>query len=331
MKKIIYTLIGGLICINSFSQTLVKTDLEPQIGDNYEKHTIDNPASLDPGLDGLSQTWDLSNASYSSQNDYIYEIVDPSITPYTVPGATFVVRNYPVVGSGDSGYVYFKDTTNGYYVVKEIGYLLTLDYFPPEFIYKFPLSYGDSVLSNFNYSSTALGVTYNYSVQSKLKFDGVGTLYGGSAPIANVFRLVNTKEIIRQLPNDTSYSIKYMWYLAGIHHPLAEYVEYLDASGTSYIAANFYSLNNTTKINELDEEANFWAYPNPANEIVNINSETAIENIVVSDVTGKVISRLQNLNSNIYSLETKDFVDGMYFLQINSKQNSFSKKMIVRH
>lgn len=81
----------------------------------------------------------------------------------------------------------------------------------------------------------------------------------------------------------------------------------------------------------VSEESNEWnslnLYPNPANDILKIESNTLFDNAEVKfyDVTGKVmISKV--FNENGFSVE--DFSKGIYFIQINTEKGNFSGKFV---
>jgi N-acetylneuraminic acid mutarotase len=97
---------------------------------------------------------------------------------------------------------------------------------------------------------------------------------------------------------------------------------------------NFYKFNMSiaTGVTETNgEKILFIVYPNPAPESVQINASEKIENAVLTDAAGKIIYEAQNIKSDIFSMETKSFDNGIYFLRISSKQNTATQKLIVSH
>ncbi len=317
MKIITTLIILTLICSQSFSQSAYKPDVQPVIGEAYVKHRIDNANNLNPGSPGVGQTWDLSNAIFSLQNDYYYFIVDPASTPHTVPGASYVEKNYASWDTTYVGYEYFKDTADGYYALHEYGNVLEINYPSFEFIWKFPIIYGDSNVCAFSFSTYAFSITYNYTSTSKLSLDGAGTLLLGSGLIQNVVRFKYEQVAIRQSPNDTTYTTKYFWYIPGIHHPIADYTSSLDPNGTTYYSANLYTNSNTTEVGSLTSSTGIKFYLDRDYNRINIKSETGLEKLVVYDLQGKLIieesirSR-ENYEVNIDGLET-----GMYVLSVS--------------
>ncbi len=81
----------------------------------------------------------------------------------------------------------------------------------------------------------------------------------------------------------------------------------------------------------VSEESNQWnslnLYPNPANDILKIESNILFENAEVKfyDVTGKLMMS-KAYNENGFSVE--DFSKGIYFIQINTEKGNFSGKFV---
>ena len=76
-----------------------------------------------------------------------------------------------------------------------------------------------------------------------------------------------------------------------------------------------------------DNQINFMKlFPNPVNEVLNLNTEYQIFTIEIFDMLGKKIFEADNLNS----INVKYFEDGVYLLKISSGNNSHSKLFIKK-
>ena len=76
-----------------------------------------------------------------------------------------------------------------------------------------------------------------------------------------------------------------------------------------------------------DNQINFMKlFPNPVNEVLNLNTEYQIFTIEIFDMLGKKIFEAENLNS----INVKYFEDGVYLLKISSGNNSHSKLFIKK-
>ena len=80
------------------------------------------------------------------------------------------------------------------------------------------------------------------------------------------------------------------------------------------------------------ENASFTLYPNPTNNrvVIKTNNGEAITNIVVSDITGRVVYE-NNYGSDTYEIEN-DFSflqPNTYLVKINTLNNSYNTKFVI--
>ena len=80
-----------------------------------------------------------------------------------------------------------------------------------------------------------------------------------------------------------------------------------------------------TAINTVSNANLINIYPNPATNILNITGLLNVENIRLLDVTGKVITRINEVPSNSLTIDLTHVSQGLYFLQVktNGKVQSF--------
>ncbi|HEV7232417.1 MAG TPA: CHRD domain-containing protein, partial [Bacteroidia bacterium] len=89
-----------------------------------------------------------------------------------------------------------------------------------------------------------------------------------------------------------------------------------------------------TGIEEKALPASFEVYPNPSNGIVNIRIESVSGlpvQVVMYDMTGKEVYAQNNKlgsGSNVLSLNMTDFVNGIYFIRIQSDKQVLTQKII---
>jgi len=72
-------------------------------------------------------------------------------------------------------------------------------------------------------------------------------------------------------------------------------------------------------------------YPNPSNGTfeVTTNNESTIDNIIVSDLTGRIVYSEKPVNSNI-SIDLSNLSTGTYYSVITTENNKVSyKKMVI--
>ena len=84
-------------------------------------------------------------------------------------------------------------------------------------------------------------------------------------------------------------------------------------------------------ISGINEESNatFNLYPNPVNDVLNIQSSKNITQMIITDMQGKIVSNL-NSNQNIVQVNTASFLPGLYLLQlINEDGTTGTRRFIV--
>jgi hypothetical protein len=81
-------------------------------------------------------------------------------------------------------------------------------------------------------------------------------------------------------------------------------------------------------INELSNSLNTFVYPNPANEILNIYSSAKIAGIKLFNVYGQLVlsSRINSANT---AINTGNLADGIYYLQIETKDGIITKNVTI--
>ncbi len=83
----------------------------------------------------------------------------------------------------------------------------------------------------------------------------------------------------------------------------------------------------TIGINEINSTINI--YPNPANQIVNVNSSEIIQNINIYSVIGQKVFSYNNLNIKKCEINIKNLIKGVYFIEIvDIRNNKVLKKLI---
>jgi hypothetical protein len=70
-------------------------------------------------------------------------------------------------------------------------------------------------------------------------------------------------------------------------------------------------------------------YPNPANDYINLKSESIIDGYIIYDIKGSLISEKIN-NSNYLNISLKNIYSGIYFLEIKSGIHKKTVKFIKK-
>ena len=110
--------------------------------------------------------------------------------------------------------------------------------------------------------------------------------------------------------------------------PVVE-LEY-DANGNAF-RANWQKSSPSVGVNENESSKNeFSLFPNPANNLITVNSPINNGFIELFDVTGKLVTNLK-INSNKTTISVRDFDNGLYFYNVYNEfgENIHSNKFVV--
>ena len=81
-----------------------------------------------------------------------------------------------------------------------------------------------------------------------------------------------------------------------------------------------------TGIDELERTVSI--YPNPANNVVNINSDTQLKTVRIINYTGQVVYS-QNVSGNTLSINTSNLATGIYVLQFETESGWSGQKLVI--
>jgi hypothetical protein len=82
-----------------------------------------------------------------------------------------------------------------------------------------------------------------------------------------------------------------------------------------------------TRIGELGDDE-FAVYPNPAIDEINIESDSKINTIILLNVTGQQVVKIDKVNNDHYILNMSNYQPGVYFLRINKDGKWINKKVV---
>jgi len=77
-------------------------------------------------------------------------------------------------------------------------------------------------------------------------------------------------------------------------------------------------------------EAGFKAYPNPANDQLNIVSSNVIQHFRVTDLLGNVVS-VASPNAMTTQIATTNLSEGIYVIEVITARGTFVNKINVAH
>lgn len=79
-----------------------------------------------------------------------------------------------------------------------------------------------------------------------------------------------------------------------------------------------------------DSDVNLTLAPNPAsNQIrIEVSKATPVRNISVMDLSGRIVNKVSNVNSNVYQLQRNSLQSGMYILKLEFDNGILNKKIM---
>ncbi len=157
-------------------------------------------------------------------------------------------------------------------------------------------------------------------LRQKVEVINATTIEAYVAAFGSGFWLDVTSTIAGQLPiplNDTAF--RYDFLREGSKIPVVRIN--MDGTGTSIRDIEFKGYNENTAINSL-ELKEITVFPNPANELISINTTEINEtfNVQIVDAMGRVIYKATNLNDNNVQIAVRDLPVGNFVLLLNSEK-----------
>lgn len=97
----------------------------------------------------------------------------------------------------------------------------------------------------------------------------------------------------------------------------------------SYFTAMIYLDAPLSVENPAWESSQIMLYPNPAENTVNITVPEDISELIIFDVTGKIMNKY-NVNQQVSELDISKYSAGIYFINFSGKKNNHTKKLVVK-
>jgi hypothetical protein len=361
------------IHLASFAQLTINSPDLPNGGEEIMT-SVALTTSEDPALTGAGYTWDFSSLTPSLQR---YEIFDAAGTytgyynalysPFTGVPTTYGKVNFtasllPIPGmTVTMAYDFFRKSTTS---LKQVGLAYTLndslplpfEYTQADYVYNFPVNYGNVDSCNFKYSphhiipAGTLPFYYGGTGKRSNEVDGWGTLTTpyGSYPTLRIKSTVTQTDTIFLdsvtggilFPRPTK--IEYKWLTPGAKVPLLQIDENI-VFGAPQVTSIIYidSLRPEVPyigVNEISSSAEFKVFPNPAAEVINLQYSLPVSgkvSINLFNSFGQLISVVADgivmAGKQIISLDTKmlGLKAGVYFICFDSGKTIQVKKIVV--
>lgn len=229
----------SLFAASGYAQISVTSSMMPVSGDTIRYSTV-TPGALNLHLNetDTNHSWDYSSLSSSGQD--IYEYLASNKTPYafyftnkiglktadSIGVSTFIFRNIYSFYTKNSSV--FKNDGVGYSIS---GIPLSAKYSDPDEVYQFPLSYGDSDVSTFNFRFTIPTQNSFAYVQQGVRTniaDGWGSI---KTPYKNYPKVLRVRTIVDEIDSIVTQfgtfpvprkQVIYRWFSEDEHIPVLE-------------------------------------------------------------------------------------------------------------
>ena len=276
--------------------TLTKANNEPIIGDSNSKETFDSVAVLN-NSNGLNQVWDFSALTSSS----VTEVSTFTTVTSTPNGSNFVGATI-AEDDGQGGYTYYKSTSTQYEIVGIEDPNITLNFTNTAIAAVWPVTMGYSNTDVFAGSAVAQTTLTGSAVGTVTTLgSGTGTLIiPGGASFTNILQVKTIQAVNLSLAFGlvtlTVQTTDYNYYHGTQKFPLLT-VSYSDAQGTFQNTSATIKINSAviTGINDLNFDATFNIFPNPAKDIMNVK----LQNVTNANCKIQILNSIGQLSQEI--------------------------------
>lgn len=293
------------ITINANAQVALTKTLPP-VGTKYY-HALNMVSKLGYSQpdSGIGKTWDFSNMNLSA---FIkvkdVEVISADSVPQdlkdSLPTASFFTKEtansfvtYQCYSVSNDSFYYEGSKNNN-----NIGKMRLLD-----FIFNLPF-----------------GNTYTY-VNLGYRYTGSGTLKLGT-------HTFNDVAMFKSLPRESApNTFTYIFYQISPYYQRIASITF-DESG--YLNTNVYLTGSgSTGIADVNNELSFDVYPNPASNFINLNNLPKSASITITDISGKSIYQTSLDNDKQTQINTTEWKNGVYFIQVKHNNSVLNKKVVI--
>jgi hypothetical protein len=359
-----FTLIAVFVFALSVNSQITITSADmPNADDSVRVSFAADP--IDPTLTGANYTWNFS-LTPTAQTVQIF--VNP--LDFTIPynfifnpfNTSYGVQQYlpdSIAGfQPDDAYNYLKESSGD---LKKVGQGMTINSIPlpmqytnPDYIYRFPMNYGNMDSCDAYVEITIPGFgTYAQSIHRVNEVDGWGQLTTpfGTVSSLRIKSMVLTRDSIA--PEDTTMgggfafnrplAYEYKWFSAGSKIPYLE-IDATDLGGGPTVTNIIYQDVYQPGVFQLgvtptQTDINLKIFPNPATDFIYVqytltnNSDLKFE---ILDITGRIVETIaypnQPTGPGMQTISLKNLLlsTGTYFVKISGNGFTNSQKFMVK-
>lgn len=336
MKKIYLSIIASAFMLSANAQlSLTKAFNEPVVADINTNQGYDSTAAL-PKTTGMNQVWNFSSLTTNT----VVEVGTFTTVASTPNGANFSGSTL-AQADGLGAYTYFKSVGSQYEIVGVDDSNAVIIFTNTAVAANWPVSYGYSNTDVFS-GTAAINGTLTGTAMGTITTLGSGTgtlIIPGGTSYTNVLQIKTIQTLDVSLAggliNLNNITTDYNYYHASQKFPLLT-VSYENTSGSLPSSSATIKLNGNvvTAIKDLNLDATFSVFPNPAKNNVNLklqnvnNANCKVEIINAIGASLKSID-LGNSSEISSSISISNLTAGMYFIKTTLGDKTTTKKIIV--
>ncbi|MFN4123591.1 MAG: T9SS type A sorting domain-containing protein [Flavobacteriales bacterium] len=339
-----------------FAQITITSNDLPSVGDNLQYRQAAT-TGVQTSSTGANSNWNYSNLLGNGQlneeflpltaTDFVYAIFFS--TPLSPNQANLAKKeNFPIPIPPQTGvtledpYAFYRKR-NGDFAqvglgVKIQNFPVPVAYNPADFIYRFPLQFGNRDTSNFAYNIDIPTLGYYGRKGRRVNHvDGWGTLSLPGGATYNCLRVKSTVTATDSIQLDTlgfgfnlpiPTEVKYKWLAPGHAWPVLE-ITATQLFTFDQITRVIYFQSNVASLNDLTSE-HLSVYPNPAQNMIfvkidHVNFRPTHYNII--DLMGKTVLRRNIIPNETFVIDDlPSGMQGVYLLSFSDGERTVTKK-----
>jgi hypothetical protein len=343
-----------IICLSSstaFGQPTITNQIMMDVGASAPVQYFEQ-TSFDPGPAGANQSWDMSQIPAKGQ-PIVWTALEPSQTPWTAdfPAATHAFHFPQDSMEGTLYYHYDGNQLNLLGTINTLSTSLFQDTLVydfnanPQLEMAFPMSYQDQV------KDTAMGsavisfggnsITVDRTIYRTIRADGYGDLTTPYSSYSNVLRVIIDENVEDRTFGQVvtrQVNRRFYWYSPNEKYLLLQMdsLAVVPTAGPTTVSFNMFYRSGevTTSIdNNIASDISLKAYPNPADEQLNISlnlPHSAKIKIEILDLQGRLIRSQHTQGMNNISLNTADIAPGIFLLVVQTSEGKASQLITIK-
>lgn len=335
MKKIYLSIIVIGFILNANAQlSLTQAFNEPVIGDVYTKLGYDSVGVL-PKNTGTGQLWNFSSLTTNT----VVEVSTFTTVASTPNGSNYVGATL-AENDGQGGYTYSKATSTQYEIVGIEDPNITLNFTNTAIAAIWPVAMG--YINTDNFAGTAASGTMTGTSIGTITTIASGSgniMIPGGTVFTNVLQTTTNQRVELSLMfgfiTATVVSTDYNYYHGTQKFPLLT-VSYSDITGSFSSTTATVKINNNviTGINDLNFDATFNIFPNPAKNQVNVKLHNATNAACTIEIVNSIGELAQSINlgneTEISSnISISNLASGIYIVKTTLGDKVSARKLIV--